>query len=129
MRCDDCFEEIEEIQNSIIIDKQVYLKCKSCGRVYSTPFCNIEYASTIYKTIKANYGELKVGDEVIITDKDSVLFLDKGIIDNKDHVHYRVKIISADPKWHDKLIWIPHSWVNIIQNFEVRTDNESGIDS
>ncbi len=52
--------------------------------------------------------------QIFITNKEHKLFLERGIIVNKNHAHYRVMFKSKDKKLNDKCLWIPEHWVDVV---------------
>jgi len=56
--------------------------------------------------------ELKIGTQVFINNKEHPLFLEQGEVTQKDHRHYRIKIISQNSNLNNKCIWVPEHWVD-----------------
>jgi len=55
--------------------------------------------------------ELRIGTYVYINNKEHPMNLEQGEIIERDHKHYRVKLISTDPRLNGRCMWFPDHWV------------------
>lgn len=54
---------------------------------------------------------LDLQTQVYINNREHQLFLEQGVIVDKQHLHYRVKIVSCNESLNNVKIWIPEHWV------------------
>lgn len=52
--------------------------------------------------------------KVYICNKEHKFFLEQGMISDKSHGFYRVKLRSLDKKLDNKFIWVPEHWVRVL---------------
>ena len=56
--------------------------------------------------------ELPINTHVFIINKEHKFFLERGVVVEKDHKHYRIKFISLNKDIHDKMLWVPDHWID-----------------
>ena len=59
----------------------------------------------------AQIPEIELGIDVYITNAEHEFHLERGVIVDKDHVHYRVLFTSQDERLDNKKVWVPENWV------------------
>jgi len=62
--------------------------------------------------IHVNIPELRIGTLVYINNKEHPLHLEQGKIIDKDHLHYKVKIVSLLKDIDNKVLWFPQHWID-----------------
>jgi hypothetical protein len=73
---------------------------------------DIESLSSFPEKVPENIPELKLKTPVYINNKEHKLHLEQGVIVEKDHNHYRVKIISTNKEINGKCLWFPQDWID-----------------
>lgn len=76
-----------------------------------------------FKPLPVNRPELREGTLVYINNKEHPLFMEQGMIVSRDHVHYRIKIVSTNSAINNTCLWIPEHWIDPLPK-ELR--NEQG---
>jgi len=74
-----------------------------------------------YKPVPIRIPEMKVGQQVMIINKEHPLFLEIGVVVDKSHCHYLVNFTSLEDKINGKNLWIPEHWLDPVPK-ELRRD-------
>ena len=75
---------------------------------------SIDNESIMPEKVPLNIPELREGTFVFINNKEHPLFLEQGVIVERDHVQYRVKLVSKNTNINDTCIWFPEHWIEPI---------------
>ena len=75
-----------------------------------------------YQKIPENIPELKLGQKIIVVNKEHPLFLEQGTIIEKGHCYYRIEFVSTDGQLHRKSLWLPDHWIDGLPK-ELRSEN------
>lgn len=81
------------------------IECEDCHQFY---WCKLLESETLVKPGKSHrtvIPEMKEGTEVYLINREHPRHLEPGIIEDRDHLHYRVKFQDG------VLIWCPHHWI------------------
>ena len=116
MKCPDCDGELKQI--GVSHSKFFLASCGNCSEIF---LIDSETLTTIHREtihicerIPEDIPPLALGTYIIVVNKQHPLFLDQGTIEDKKHLHYRIKMISVDKKMNGFLIWVPHHWVQAL---------------
>jgi hypothetical protein len=58
--------------------------------------------------------ELRTGTQVYVNNKEHKLYLEQGIITEKTHKYYRLKMVSTNKDINNTFIWFPDHWIDPI---------------
>ena len=127
MNCPDCDGSLKQI--SVSRSKFFLASCLNCSALF---LVDSETLTTVHREtihiceqIPENIPPLELGTAVIIINKQHSLFLDQGVIEEKKHLHYRIKMISVDKKLNGFLLWVPHHWVQELPKEFLRSDEQN----
>lgn len=115
MKCSDCGSELEKVSHLIdescaVNEKYIIFRCPKCQTVSHFSVTD-EEAISQKQTKKKEYPPLEVGANVYIANKQHRLHLEFGVIEQRDHKYYRIKLISTDKELNGNLVWLPEHWV------------------
>lgn len=111
MKCPKCSGRLHRSK----VPKPIILYCDVCDVLYRwsesaegvVPFGRL----CLSQRNSIMIPELKEGTKVYIRCKDHRLFLEQGVVVNRDHEHYRVRFVSLDKDIDGKMIWFPRQSV------------------
>lgn len=124
MFCPRCGKEIQtsrpivgySFRNAYCLncDKVLVIDIQSGKEVYA------EDVNVIPNKISVDLPDFAEDTIVYINNKESVLFLEQGIVVGRDHKHCRIKFKSSDPRFNGFLIWIPGHWLRVLPSEFIR---------
>ena len=92
------------------------LICQKCGEMFWVKMIN--EAIIPKEKVKEKIPPLKIGSKVYLNNKEHKLHLSPGMVIDKDHIHYRVKL-----RWHDgqktrrTVLWVPEHWIKCMPSW------------
>jgi hypothetical protein len=58
--------------------------------------------------------EYQVFTPVFVKNKEHKFYLEMGVVVDTDHKHVRVKFYSYNPDIHNKCLWMPDHWIQLL---------------
>jgi Zn-finger nucleic acid-binding protein len=94
------------------LDEIQPIYCPFCDRIWIVEHNQIIYQENVLPSkIYEILPELREGTIVYINNKQHHLFLEKGIVSQRNHRYYRIQLISSDKKLNGKQMWFPEHWI------------------
>jgi endogenous inhibitor of DNA gyrase (YacG/DUF329 family) len=116
MNCPNCGNIVSQPSKHNPESPFLPIFCKTCQLVLMIDLKTnkVVYVETITdeeRKPKIEMPELPLKSKVYINNKQHQMFLEQGVIEQKDHMYYRIRLISCEEKWNGTLMWVPYHWV------------------
>ena len=86
------------------------LICQKCEKMFWVKMRN-EALVIVPTTMPVEIPPLEVGTRVYLDNREHEFHLSPGIVVDKDHIHYRVKISYYSGETRHTVLWVPQHWV------------------
>src|SRR5512137_2806229 len=112
------------VKGSMLDSQYQLVYCEFCDKImlvdtFSDALCNkvVDFMNAIQTAIKEEIPPMEEGTPIYVNNKESKFFLDIGIVIDRDHLHYRVKLSNGTQ------VWMPEHWIRSLPKELRRHEN------